>query len=256
MSAYFSRMTIYRFRAFIWTLVDSIHILFLPLVWLAAFGDKSSIGGFTKPEIVTYYVVLGIVFTMATPHPEEKMNTEIRDGKVSQWIIRPFNYYQNFFFQDLTFRLMQAVMILPILGVSILLYHDFLIIAPLQNILLTIAASIIAFFALFSLSFSIGTAAFWLDDAYGVHNFYWFLMLLFGGGLVPIEFFPRFMQNIAAVLPFQYFHYFPVKLYLGQLGGQEIITGFIMLVAWLVAGFGIYKLTWALGLRRYSAVGG
>ena len=114
---------------------------------------------------------------------------------------------------------------------------------------------IIGFFTFFQLSFSIGCVAFWFDDAHGIRNLYWFCILLFGGGLVPLEFLPRTGQIIASVLPFRYLHYFPVKLYLGQLSESQIIQGFVMQIVWFGLGFLIYKLVWSRGTKRYSAVG-
>jgi len=67
---------------------------------------------------------------------------------------------------------------------------------------------------------------------------------------------PQIMQKIANFLPFKYFHYFPVKLYLGHLSSFEIAQGFLILGFWLVAAFCIYKTVWHFGTRRYSAVGG
>jgi len=253
---YLSRVLVYRLRALIWTLNDAVSIFVLPLVWLAAFGDKETLGGFTRPEIVTYYVILGLIFIVATPHPEEHMNKEIKDGKVSFWLIRPFSWFKNYLAGDAIYRHVQVFTLAPIGIIVLIFFREYFIFTNVVALMLTIAASIIAFLAFFQLSFCIGCAAFWLDDAYGVHNVYWFFIIVFGGAIAPLEFMPQIMQKIANFLPFKYFHYFPVKLYLGHLSSFEIAQGFLILGFWLVAAFCIYKTVWHFGTRRYSAVGG
>ena len=253
---YVARLLVFRLRMVIWTLNDAVAIFVLPLVWLAAFGDKTQIQGLTKPELVTYYIVLGIVFILATPHPEEHMNQEIKDGKVSIWLVRPFSYFKNYLMSDALYRLVQAIVVLLLVPLVFFFYRDYLIFTNITSLFLAIVAGSIGFLIFFQLSFALGCAAFWLDDAYGVHNLYWFYTLVFGGALVPLEFLPKVLQSIAAVLPFRYFHYFPVKLYLNQLTTPEIIQGFMVQLLWFALAFVIYKTVWALGTKRYSAVGG
>jgi ABC-2 type transport system permease protein len=144
----------------------------------------------------------------------------------------------------------------PVGIIVLLFYREYFIFTSVGALALTIVASIAAFLAFFQLSFSIGCAAFWLDDAFGVREVYWFFIIVFGGAIAPLEFLPRIMQKIAAFLPFKYFHYFPVKLYLDPLSSFEIVQGFLILGFWLIASFFIYKTVWHFGTKRYSAVGG
>lgn len=255
-SVYLSRAFVYKFRGFIWVLNDAVAIFILPLVWLAAFGDSATIGGLTKQEIVTYYMVMGIVFIMVTPHPDTYVNQDIRDGKLSPWLIRPFSYFQHFLLAEIADRARKLITFVPLFLLVVWLYKDYFVFASLHRIFLILLISAVGFFAFFLLTFTIGLAGFWLEEARGVQHLYWFCILLFGGALAPLEFFPPLVQTAANLLPFQYFHSFPTKVYLNQLSGEEILYGCIALFVWFVAALLIYKTAWHFGVKKYSAVGG
>lgn len=253
---YIARILAYKMRVLIWTLSDAVYVFVMPLVWLAAFGGKNNIAGFDRSGLVTYYIILGIVFILATPHPEEDMGKCIKDGQVSKYLIRPFTWFRHYLASDGLYRFVQIAALAPIIVLAVFFYREYFIFTNGFNLLLMILAGAIAYFAFFQLSFSVGCAGFWLDEARAVNNVYWFFLIVFGGAMAPIEFMPIIIQKVAAFLPFQYFHYFPVKLYLGQLTYLEVIQGFIVLGFWLAAGFLIYRTIWHFGTKRYSAVGG
>lgn len=253
---YVSKTIVYRVRALIWVLNDSLMVFIMPLIWLAAFGTRESIAGFSKQELVTYYLILGLVMIFVTPHPEEKMNEQIKDGKVSIWLIRPFSYFKDFFFGDFAFGINRLLFFSPLCIIVFFLYRNYFVFPNFFMPILMILAGIIIFFTFFCLSFSIGAMSFWFDNASSLHTIYWFTIMLFSGELAPLEFLPKFLQNIAIVLPFKYFYYFPVKMYLGHLTPMEIVQGFLILIFWSSASFFIYKTVWHFGTKRYSAVGG
>jgi ABC-type uncharacterized transport system permease subunit len=49
---------------------------------------------------------------------------------------------------------------------------------------------------------------------------------------------------------------FPVEVATGSLSASATVLGFSLQVGWLVAGWGLFQLAWARGVRHYSAVGG
>lgn len=257
LSVYISRMLIYKVRALVWVLNDAAAIFLLPLVWIAAYGEMSVIGGLSKQALTTYYIVVGFVFVFVTPHPEEKMIMEIKDGSMSSWLVRPYSYFRHFFNEFLAHHFgIKLMLLFPLTAFAAFLYRDYLLAAGIVPLLLAFLAAHIAIVGFFCISFSVGCSAFWFEDAWAVQQLYWFCVLLFGGALAPLELLPAVVQNAARVLPFQYFHYFPAKLYLNQLNTGEIVRGFAMLGVWLLAGMCLYKLVWHYGTKRYSAIGG
>jgi ABC-2 type transport system permease protein len=59
-----------------------------------------------------------------------------------------------------------------------------------------------------------------------------------------------------AFTPFPYQLYFPVSIYLGQTTGDAMFKGLVIQALWVVAFYGLARLAWSRGIRKYSAVGG
>jgi len=73
--------------------------------------------------------------------------------------------------------------------------------------------------------------------------------------MFPLDIFPKVIVNFLQFLPFFYFLYFPLKLYLGQLQSSEIIMGMLISLGWIFLFIFINRFIWRLGLKKYDAVG-
>jgi ABC-2 type transport system permease protein len=120
---------------------------------------------------------------------------------------------------------------------------------------MVLVAVVLAWMIDFCIQALIGLAAFVSED---VAAFDWIvqkLVFILGGMLIPIDFFPTWLQKLAGVLPFAYAMYGPARLFvepsLGRfaslLAGQVLWLG----VLGLAAGFAYQR-----GMRRLSVNGG
>jgi ABC-2 type transport system permease protein len=60
---------------------------------------------------------------------------------------------------------------------------------------------------------------------------------------------------VATVLPFRWTVGFPVEILLGRLTQAQILTGFAVQAAWLLAAAALLRLAWRVSVKKYSAVG-
>ena len=102
----------------------------------------------------------------------------------------------------------------------------------------------------------IGTLALYLESATSIFEAWLGISAVLSGYLVPLDLFPKAVQQVALVLPFRFLLSFPVELMLGKptrehalalLGGQWAYVALALLAT---------NLVWRAGLRRYSAYGG
>ena len=56
--------------------------------------------------------------------------------------------------------------------------------------------------------------------------------------------------------PYPYLCYFPVSVYLGHLTRADLWRGFAIQGTWVVLAYGLARLVWSRGIRKYAAVGG
>jgi ABC-type uncharacterized transport system permease subunit len=64
------------------------------------------------------------------------------------------------------------------------------------------------------------------------------------------------MQWIWKSTPFYLYVYMPVQFALGNVSAHEFLAQCGIALLWLGAGWGLIRLTWGLGIRRYLSLGG
>jgi ABC-2 type transport system permease protein len=76
------------------------------------------------------------------------------------------------------------------------------------------------------------------------------------GGLFPLDVFGEGLMALFRFMPFQYIIYFPLSIVVGNATANEIVFGVLVQVIWLVLLYGISKIVWRAGMKRYIAAGG
>ena len=71
-------------------------------------------------------------------------------------------------------------------------------------------------------------------DEKGIVNVFMVVSDILSGMLIPIPFFPKFLQNISNILPFRYITDFPFRLYVGNISMNEGFIGIIIQIIWIV----------------------
>ena len=89
--------------------------------------------------------------------------------------------------------------------------------AVLVSLALAVAVS-------FGWRFLYNAAAFWLLDYRGVGTLAISISLLFSGFVIPLTFFPDWLEQIARALPFAAMVQIPVDIFLGQVTGAELVA--------------------------------
>ena len=123
------------------------------------------------------------------------------------------------------------------------------------NVLLFLFSLILAYFLRFFIEWSLSLVAFWTTRNDAVNQIYFLFGLFLSGRIAPLDLLPGWARTIADALPFKWSVAFPVELFLGRLTHTQISHGFLMQVVWVIIGFGIVKLVWYRGIKKYSAVG-
>ena len=61
---------------------------------------------------------------------------------------------------------------------------------------------------------------------------------------------------LASILPFQYTFAFPIEALIGDLAPEVLLGGLVMQGLWIVIGASLAQRSFAIAIKRYSAVGG
>jgi len=245
----------YKFAFWTWTIILTLLFLLNYFVWNAifAYSGVTEIRGFTLNQTILYYGLSMIVSALIYV---DIWNFQwlVRSGAVLVRLVRPISYYPlrqflNFIGEKI------LVLLLQVIPLTILIWT---ILKPKFSAL-QLSAGVLSIFLAMVLNFlfwwGVAQAAVWLIKVHGLYmavdGIFWFI----SGGVVPLAFFPKIVQKILALLPFQYTIYVPIQIFLGKLGPIEIVHALTIQLFWICALLIITKLIWLRALRALEAVG-
>ncbi len=116
----------YRQFVFMLFLVSFMSVFVAFFLWsdVYAAGDVV-IHGYTKAEIISYYVWMALIFGVITRGLA--LSEEIRDGKLSIYLTHPYSYISYMYWHFLGRILFALVMTLPVLLGFWFFYGDYLV---------------------------------------------------------------------------------------------------------------------------------
>ncbi|MBA2277700.1 MAG: ABC-2 family transporter protein [Chloroflexia bacterium] len=245
----------YRGALAIWLLSLVSQPLISLVVWTTvAETNGGSAGGFTAGEYAAYFVILMVVNQLTFSWHMWEFEWRVRTGFFSPVLLRPLHPVHNDIIENLTFKALTLVALLPI-AVTLGFAFDARFAPSLADVVAFGPALVLAMALRFLVEWTVALAAFWMTRTMAVNQVFGVLSFFLSGLIAPLALFPAPVQVAAAILPFRWSVAFPVELAQGQLSGVEILLGLLAQVIWIVLAVVLLRLVWRHGVRRYSAVG-
>lgn len=226
-------------------------------IWESVYQSQTTISGLTFEQMVLYFVVSSIIGLITFDFAEWNLQMLIRSGKLTSFLLRPINHMTFAFYQKIGHRLLSFwVEVIP---VFLICTYIIKVQIPTSNLFWAIISISLSFCISFVINYSIGILAFWFTNNSGIRMAIGLISSISAGALFPLVLFPKVVQNILFVLPFQYMIYVPTRVLLGsyQLGDISVPVQTIVLFqfAALIAVYLFSKLLWKLGAKHYMGVG-
>lgn len=190
---------------------------------------------------------------------DRELFDSVRTGSVAYELLRPTDLYGMWTVRNAATRLSRAALrALPIIVFASLLpapyglrltvsFPVFLLFLLSMFLMLWVTVSIVMLCHAFS---------FFMEDANGLSTLLYALSDFFGGGLVPLPFFPDKLRKIAELSPFGSMANVPLRIFGGDIPIAEIPQVMALQLFWAVsitlAGYAIMH----RGLRRSVVAGG
>jgi ABC-2 type transport system permease protein len=108
----------------------------------------------------------------------------------------------------------------------------------------------------FAWRFLLNVSAFWTTDARGAGNAFGALVMFLGGFVVPLRFFPDWLQPLLFSLPFAGIIQIPTDIFIGRLSGASALEALATQALWALAMLGLAQLLVVFAVRRVSVQGG
>jgi ABC-2 type transport system permease protein len=250
-------MFVYR-AAFFMNLMGMIFYVFAMFyLWQTIFlGKPGNMSGFTWDQMKAYLLLAFLLNSMLTWFDEWIMGQDIREGRIAIDLARPIDFQAKRMAEALgpvPFEISSSLLIG--IGVAFLFGgiappHD-----PARLALFVLSASL-ATMVKFGVIYCASMTAFYTTGLMGVSFGRVAITNLFSGALIPLVFFPGWLQATAAVLPFQAMISTPALTYLGMWDMPTTLLMIGIQAAWAVGLVLLGRLLWRSASKAVTINGG
>lgn len=251
----FQKLMAYRVEYFTALLNAFLYIFIFVSVWRALIPEGGTVGGLTA-ESMTAYAVLSTLIKASFGRNDSLLSQKVKTGEIATDLMKPF-YFPLMYLSDTIgstlFQLFSRV--IPLLLFCIFLFNIKL---PVDGLVFLqfIPVYLLSFLLFFLLSFFISSLSFYFVEIFPFYIFYYALITLASGAVIPLDFFPEAIANILEWTPFPYLFYYPTILLLQKPGLPEY-SDLILRYGILTSGMLLpCTLLYRMGLRKLTIAGG
>ena len=248
-------MAAFRAASVIWALFDIFLVGAFPFILLNILAHGGSLGTFNPRTIITYYVTAAFFSNFIWTHPETGLSRDIKDGKMSNFVVKPYNVLFATLLHELAWKWARFLVFLPMLILFLALAYRHLAIPSLAQLPYILAILPGAVFIYFLTAFLAGATAFWLEENSAALSIFWIANGLLGGFYLPLALFPRWLNQVTRFLPWRYAVHEPIQAVMQQFTAIDIIRVLFGQAMWIALLYCLYRAVWHFGLKKYSAVG-
>lgn len=249
----------YRTNFFFRAVFNLVPLVAALALWRAIFADgKESIAGYTLVQMLSYYLIVTMVeITTAVTEDEWQIATDIKDGQISQFLLRPLGYFQYRLCLFSANRVIYtAVAFLPMTVIVCWNLQYLLPPANFLSLLGFVCSLALSAMLQFLLAYLTALLAFWVLEISTMSFMLLAAQRIASGEMFPLDLLPDWLNRTLMLTPFPYCVFFPASVYMGRVEGTALAQGLFMQGLWIVALFVLVRLVWSRGLRTYTAVGG
>jgi len=223
-------------------------------LWRVVFRSAGTeiINGLTLNDTI-WYLLLAETLELGRPRLSRIISEQVKDGSIAYLINKPYNFLIYQLANGLGESLPRLGMLFVIGGALV-----WVMAGPPPNIInwpVALLALVGAWLLHFCVNALIGLAAFVSEEVAPYEWIYQKLVFIFGGMLIPLDFYPQWLQSVAKSLPFAYMMYGPARLFV-----EPSLPIFIQIISgqliWLAVLGSIVALAFSRGMRRLAINGG
>jgi len=244
----------YRTHSMVSIFVGPVYFIAQYFIWTAVYGGNGSLHGIGLEQMIRYFGASALIGYITMDSADWNLSMLIRTGKYLTFSMRPLHHRFFALSQKLGHRALGFLFeFLPCLIIFVLLFRVNMVPAHVGWLILSVA---LAFLMQFYVRYCLGLASFWLVESGGLRGVFATLMSFFSGALIPLVFFPQWLQTLQFFLPFQYMLYVPAMIFTGSytLGGVTLplpqIVGYQAIA--VIAVFLLSELLYRAAMRRFT----
>ncbi|MDE6947141.1 MAG: ABC-2 family transporter protein, partial [Anaeroplasmataceae bacterium] len=188
-----------------------------------------------------------------------EIGNDVVEGNVAINLIKPISYRMSLVFK--AFGLMIYRLVIPSLFIWIILeiYKVAKLGMDVSNLFTIISfmlSLVLSFLIYIFFDYCFGMLAFVTTYIFGMNIIKNALLNFLTGKLIPISFFPLFIQKVFAFLPFVSMTYVPVLIYMGKYSKIEVLVQLGKQILWVIILYWFGYFLWNKVQRKMVILGG
>jgi len=246
----------YRGATFLNLLSSLIWVGMLYALWQTVFASRAELSGWSWQEMQSYVIVAFVLNALLPFQTIGRMTYPVRTGQIAIDLVRPLDFLLMQLARSIGMAAVEGVasgVVIWLLGVVVLG-----IALPASPLLATlfVLSVVLGFVLKFLLCFLVALICFHTINPLGLVWMFTAIASLLSGTLVPLQFFPSLLRTLALATPFSGIVYLPLQIYLGQLGGGELLMALAFQLVWIVLLWALARLLWSWSARALEIQGG
>ena len=245
----------YRASLVIWALSALVEPILYVAVWrTVAIAQGGQVGDYDVSDFAAYFLAVLLVSHLTFSWIMWEYEFRIREGLLSQALLRPIHPIHSDIADNLAYKLVALVVLIPAMLAMTLLFRPVFHPQP-WALVAFLPTLVLAFVLRFLFEWALALSAFWTTRIGAINQVYFFVLMFMSGRISPLSLLPPPIETLASFLPFRWMLAFPVELVLGRLTPTDLWLGLAAQLGWIGVALGVLTLVWRVGVRQYTGVG-
>ncbi|MBL8921992.1 MAG: ABC-2 family transporter protein [Myxococcaceae bacterium] len=254
----FAEAAAYRAEMVVWVLSTTMPLVMM-LLW-TSIAEVSPVQGAAGAQwgssaFVGYFLCVFIVRQLVSAWAAWEINYEVRQGTLALRLLRPLHPLIHYACSNLAYLPLRTLVTLPV-AIFLVVTHREALSGDWRHWLLFPVAVLGAWLINFLVNVSAGALAFTVESSLRVMDLWLALFFVFSGYLVPLEFFPAWLREVADWLPWRYVLALPVELMTGRAPFEVALGLLARQLAWVLGLGTVAAVLWGRGVTKFQAFGG
>lgn len=235
-------------------------LVIIPFMWIFAqlwkvtFAASGStiINGLTLLDTL-WYLMLAETLELSRPRMGSTIAAAVKDGSIAYILNKPYHFLLYQFSTAMGETVFRAILNMAFGSIMV-----WVLVGPPPSLLgfvLVIPAILGAWVLNFCFAVLIGLAAFVIEDVAAFEWIFQKLAFVLGGLIIPLDFYPGWLQTIARALPFSAMVYRPAHLFVSPTAG-DFVRVIVMQWLWIIGLGAVMVLAYRRGVASLTVNGG
>ena len=179
-----------------------ISLVVMTLIFRAVFSQGGTFAGYSFSTMFSYLVMTKILHFSTRGNTSRYIGDEIKEGKLSIFLIKPISYLKYWLSLFLADRLFEILIRFSFLTLFFIFFHKFFEIPSFLVTLFFILSLIIAVILNYLINIIIASFAFWTTDIRLFSSFLGLATGFLAGEVIPLDIFLIFLKNLVCFFLF------------------------------------------------------